>query len=268
MLNRRMFTMFFAMLLLILATADARTKRKKRFKCQEKVEEAVELYNKGRYNRVKTILDEAKINCSGNPAMEDILYWLGKSQLETKQSSEARISFEIFLSNYPKSSYSDEVRFLIGVCVYDGSNSFERDQTETKKAMREFMEFIQLFPETPFADSARIFVKKCEEKLIKKELMNARFYEKIDRYESAVVYYRYILEHFSESGYIPVCKLNLARNLLETGNQSEAEEVLHSITESEADKEIVDKARQLLSRISGSQKNKNQIKTPENDQKK
>lgn len=224
-------------------------KRSKRFDCAGKIARAIKKYHKKRYNDVKTILDQVKMNCSGHPSMDTALYYLGKANIKTKQSIQASLEFEVLLQDFPNSPFREEVHFLLGLCSYKQSYSYERDQSKTKDAIREFEDFIELFPESSFADSARHYLKECKERLVEKETMNARFYEKIGKHEAAIVYYRIIIEEFPQSTYITESKLAIARNLIKISRPKEAVSVLDELLSSDVDSEIKKKARLLLDKI-------------------
>lgn len=224
-------------------------KRKRQYDCTKKITRAVARYKKRRYNEVKTILDEVKINCNGHAAMDTALYFLSKAYLATKQPVQASLELEVLVQDYPKSPFKEEAHFLLGICSYQESNSYERDQVETREAIRKFEDFIELFPKSHFADSAAKYRDKCREKLVKKEVMNARFYEKIEQYDAAIVYYKIIIDNFPQSSYIPESQLSLARNLVKVSRPSEAEGILQDLLASDADGEVKKKARLLLSRI-------------------
>lgn len=237
-------------ILILLGTEDTYAKRAKRFNCSEKITRAVERYKKRRYNDVKTILEQVKLNCGGHASMDTALYFLGKAQLATKQPVPASLEFEVHLQDFPNSPFREEVHYLLGICSYQETYSYERDQTTTRDALREFENFIELFPKSQFADSAAKYLDKCREKLVKKEVMNARFYEKIDQFDAAIVYYKIIIDEFPQSSYIPECRLSLARNLVKVSRPKEAAGILDLLLSSdEADGEIKKKARVQLNRI-------------------
>jgi outer membrane protein assembly factor BamD len=216
----------------------------------------MQYYKKKHYNKVKTILNEVKIQCSGHESMDSALYYLGKSFLKTKQSTEARMEFEVLIQDFPKSHFFEEVNFLLGVCSYKESSIYERDQTETKEAIREFDNFIESFPKGKFLDSAQHYRSLCIEKLAKKEVMAARFYEKIDQYDAAITYNRIIIENFPESKYIPECRFALARNLFKVNRLKEANKALDELLSLDINTEIKKKAQQLRTRINYRSKTK------------
>ena len=262
-MQKRLFYLTLIIIPLLFSAGESRSRRKKRFDCSEKIAKSMQYYKKKRYNKVKTVLNEVKIQCSGHPSMDTALYYLGRSFLGTRQSSEARMEFEVLIQDFPKSVFYEEANFLLGYCNYKESSIYERDQAETREAIREFTNFIESFPKSTWADSARHYLKECTEKLAKKEVMAARFYEKIDQYDAAITYYRIIIDEFPKSDYNHECRLALARNLIKTNRISEAVSTLEKLLSLETSEEMKGKAKALLDKIN--EENKVQIPSAEKD---
>ncbi len=252
-MKEKKISILLVLILILFGIEDVYAKRSKRFNCTEKITKAVARYKKKRYNDVKTILDQVKLNCGGHASMDTALYFLGKAQLATKQPVPASLEFEVHLQDFPKSPFREEVFYLLGVCSYTESYSYERDQTTTRDALREFENFLEMYPKSQFSDSASKYLEKCREKLVKKEVENARFYEKIDQFDAAIVYYKIIIEDFPQSSHIPESRLALARNLVKVNRSKEAAGIIELLLSSDtADTEVKKKARALLGRITKS----------------
>lgn len=219
------------------------------YKCGEKLTRVIKLYDRGKYNRAQSILSETKFECSGHQAMDSIIYYLGMTYLRGKRPRDARVEFQELIRDFPRSAFHEEAAFRIGQCSMMASESYERDQTETRDAIREFNDFLVANPQSPFADSAEVYLKQCREKLAKKKFMNARFYEKIDQHEAAVIYYRSLLEEFPNTSFVPEAKLNMARDLLRLERLSEAGELVDEILAKEGNDEIRERAQNLRDRI-------------------
>lgn len=262
MKKKALFT-FLAVIPIFLGANEVLAKRAKRYDCSGKITRAVARFHKKRYNEVKTILDQVKIHCSGHSAMDTALYYLGKANLKTKNPLQASLEFEVLLQDFPNSPFREETHFLIGLCSLEEALSFERDQSKTRDAMREFVDFLDLYPESSFADSAKRYLKVCEERLVKKEFMNARFYEKIDQFEAAIVYFRIIIDEFPQSSYIPECKLLLARNLIKVSRPKEATGVLDQLLSSDVNGDVKKRARLLLDKVGKSEGIKPQKSEPD-----
>jgi len=237
---------------------------KKLVNCTKKIERAKESYNKHQFYKTKTALSEVKINCSGHSSMDTVLYMLSKANLETKQALEARLDLEVLIQDFPNSPFFEEAHFLLGYCSFKESESYERDQVKTREAIDEFKEFIVNFPASSFKDSAQHYINVCQEKLVKKEIMNARFYEKIDQFDAAIVYYKFIIKSFPYSKNITECRFALYRILMKTSRPGEAKTVLQGIISSQTDEESKTKANNLLNKLNLSNEEETTKTTPGN----
>ena len=253
---------FISLITLVIASGytDVSAKVRKLFNCTNKIERAKEYYRKHQFYRTKTALNDVKINCSGHSSMDTVLYILSRSNLETKNVMEARLDLEVLIQDFPNSPFVEEAYFLLGYCSFRESESYERDQVKTREAINEFKNYIVNFPNSSYKDSARHYLNLCQEKLVKKEIMNARFYEKIDQYDAAIVYYKFIIKDFADSKNITECRFALYRNLMKTSRPKEAKTVLEGIISSETDEESKRKAENLLNKLNLS-KEEGKLKT-------
>jgi len=231
------------------ADAAWKSRRTRRYDCEKDLKRAVARYEKGRYNETKTILSETKYQCAGHSAMDSILYYLGMSQLRSKSPVEARTEFNRLVIDFPNSPFAEEAHFRIGHASYLASNPPERDQSKTKDAIRELEEFIDRHPQSVFADSARKYIEKCEEKLAYKEFQTGRFYQKIEKYEAAIVYYRALVEEYAHSRYAEESILSMAYSLAKVQRRAEARQVLEQLLEKQPTGEVAKKARSLIARL-------------------
>lgn len=233
--------LFFSLLLLIFSTSYGENSSE----CSEKLKKSIEYFQKGKFNRTKKYLEPAKLDCQGHETIDSVLYYLGKAKMFTKEATAAKLEFEMLLQDRPQSPFAQEVQYLIGVCSYMDSPIFERDQEETRQAMREFNMFLDQNPQSTYADSAKIYIQRCYDKLAKKEFMNAQFYEKIDKHNSAIVYYRIVLSEYPDSKYKDPARYHLAENLIRTKRHTEGVALLTALIESGQDKEYIEKAKLL-----------------------
>ena len=250
--QKKNFVLLFVVMLLVFSSAMdvvAQKKRAKKFNCDERIAKAIKRYKKRRYSEVKTILDEVKINCSGYSGMDTVLYYLGRANLNIKQPNQASMEFEVILQDFPHTALKEEVQFLLGYCSYKDSPSYEKDQAKTKDAIRELREFTENYPDSKYADSANIYLDICIDKLAKKEYVNAHFYERIDKYDAAIVYYKMVIKNFPASKYISDSRLSLARNLIKVNRPSEARGVLDDLLMTKPTSEMEKKIAFLVERI-------------------
>jgi outer membrane protein assembly factor BamD len=228
-------------------------KRHKEYDCNKQVDKAIQKYEKKRYDDVKTILDEVRMQCGGSSIIDTVRYYLGMGNLRSKNYLDAQIEFEQVTQNFPNSNYAEESQFRIGQCSFLDSPDFDRDQAKTNDAIRQLGEFIETHAASPFADSAKTYLNRAYDKLAHKDFASAKFYEKVREYDAAVVYFQIVLADHATSAYVPEAKLGLAHSLAKVNRMSECIALLDEIDKSSYAPEIKNKAQLLRSRLSGKQ---------------
>jgi outer membrane protein assembly factor BamD len=186
-----------------------------------------------------------RYECGGDSAMDTVLYYLGMAQLRNDLGVESKGLFERLIQHYPSSVYAEEALFRIGHASYLESNPYDRDQSETRTAIRDLQRFVDTYPHSTLIDSARHYLDKCNDKLAHKQFASARFYHRVEEYEAAIVYYRVLLKEYPASLYAGESKLYLAQALTKINRTGEARMVIEEILEGGYSSEIERKARQI-----------------------
>jgi len=237
-----------AIVAMTMQVSAARTK--KLYDCSGKIQKAIEKYNKKKYLDCQDILTEVLTQCPGHSAYDTALYYQAKSMLATKKYDEAKTEFDRLASTYPNSPFYEEAFFRIGQCMFLESNAPDLDQATTKDAQGRLKDFCESFSKSLYADSARAVIALTEEKLAEKEFLNARFYEKIDQFEAAVVYYKMVIQGFPQSKLVPEAMLAMAEDLIKSNRMGEAATTLDDLTSRTNDDAVLKKARSLKSKLS------------------
>jgi outer membrane protein assembly factor BamD len=152
-----------------------------------KYDVATKLYEKGKYDKAIKLFEQIAPNYRGNPAAEKMFYMYSQSYFKTKQYYLAGYQFEKFASSYPKSEKMEEASFLGAKSFSKLSPVYSLDQTDTDKAIDKLQSFIDAYPNSTYLSEANTDVKILREKLEKKSFENAREYNKISDYKSALV---------------------------------------------------------------------------------
>ena len=219
-----------------------------RYECSGRLAKAIQKYEARKYGSAKAILDDVKLQCAGNPVSDTAGYYCAMVLARMKMYAEARHEFTRFTQDFPRSPFLEEAQFRIGYCVFKSALSVDRDQTETREAERLFKDFLESYPSSNFADSARFYLKATVGKLAEKEFESAQFYQKIGEKEAAVVCYKVFINDYPASSYTTQVRLNLGQMLVELGRKAEAREVLDALVAEEKNSDIAKKAHELLRR--------------------
>jgi outer membrane protein assembly factor BamD len=233
------------LILLVSCASGTKIKEKHLYDCSGKLIEGIEKFEKKRYSSAQVIFSDIITKCPGHSANDTTIYYLAKTWLAMNKPDEAKVEFEHLALSFPSSVYNEEARYFLGYSSFLSSSPWYLDQTSTKEAQHKLKSFLEANPQSRFADSARLYIDKCNNKLAEKEFHAANFYEKTDHYEAAIVYYKYIIDEFPESPFAAQSKLLIAQDLIALSRNSEAIAFLDEIIEQSKDDSIVKKAASL-----------------------
>lgn len=152
-----------------------------------KFEAATKLYDAGEYNKAIRIIEQIAPAHRGKPQAEKLFYMFSQSYYKTKQYYLAAYQFESFVSGYPKSEKVEEAAFLSAKSYSTLSPVYSLDQADTFKAIEKLQNFIDSYPNSSYLPEANIALRALNEKIEKKIYENAKQYNTIMDYKSAMV---------------------------------------------------------------------------------
>lgn len=147
-----------------------------------KYQKALMYFEDKQYVKAQTLLDEVTSYYRGTDRSQDVLAYLSRSYMGQKNYSAAAEYYQAYIRNYPKGRYIIEARFQIGHCYYLDSPDARLDQAETKKAIEFFTQFIEFYPESPYAEQAYKEMGELYDKLAEKEYLSAKMYYNLGTY--------------------------------------------------------------------------------------
>ncbi|SHL75891.1 outer membrane protein assembly factor BamD [Flavobacterium xanthum] len=177
-------------LLLLVAVFSSCNEYQKALKSEDvavKFDMATKLYEAGKYSKAIRIFEQIAPAYRGKPQAEKLFYMFSQSYYKTKQYTLSGYQFESFVSSYPKSEKLQEAAYLGAKSYSMLSPVFSLDQTDTNKALDKLQSFIDTYPNSDYAAEANSAVKVLSEKIEKKVYENAKGYNTISDFKSAIV---------------------------------------------------------------------------------
>lgn len=147
-----------------------------------KYEYAKECFAKGKYVRASTLLQGLVTMQKGSDNAQESLYMLGMSEFNSRDYEGASATFKKYCQSYPKGSYTEETRFLIGMSLYNCTPEPRLDQSQTVNAITAFQEYIDLYPDGKQKKDAQQRLFELQDKLVQKELYSAQLYYDLGQY--------------------------------------------------------------------------------------
>ncbi|MBF0695498.1 MAG: outer membrane protein assembly factor BamD [Flavobacterium sp.] len=152
-----------------------------------KYEVATQMYEKGKYLNAIRLFEQMAPTYRGKPQAEKMFYMFAQSYYNTKQYGLAGYQFDSFVSSYPRSEKAEEAAFLSAMSYSKLSPVYSLDQINTFKAIDKLQGFINAYPDSQHLEVANATVKVLREKIEKKVFENAKNYNTISDYKSALI---------------------------------------------------------------------------------
>ncbi|KDN56406.1 outer membrane protein assembly factor BamD [Flavobacterium seoulense] len=145
------------------------------------------LYAQAKYSKALRLFEQIAPEFRGKPQAEKLFYMYAQSYYKTKQYYLAAYQFESFVSGYPRSVKIQEASFLGAKSYAILSPTYSLDQADTYKAIEKLQAFIDRFPNSDYLAEANSLTKSLSEKIELKVFENAKSYNTISDFKSAIV---------------------------------------------------------------------------------
>lgn len=126
---------------------------------------------------------------------------IGECYKKNGQFKEAADAFNKIVSDYPKSLIYEQAKYEVAFCTYRMSLKPSYDQEPTEEAMKEFEEFIKIKDKGETIQEADKALIKLQEKKAESLYNTAHFYERSKHYESAIIYYKDIVDNYPRTSW-------------------------------------------------------------------
>lgn len=147
-----------------------------------KYDKAIEYFNNEEYVKSQTLLEEVSPYFKGTEKAQEVIIYLGRSYFGQENYLSAADYYQAYIRNYPKGRYHTEARFQTAHCYYLESPDARLDQEITRKAIEHYNQFVEMFPESPYAQQAYKEMNELYDKLAYKEFLSAKLYYNLGSY--------------------------------------------------------------------------------------
>jgi outer membrane protein assembly factor BamD len=188
-----------------------------------------ELYNNG-----VDALNERRFTTAGdqfNAVEQNYPYstWAVNAQLMSGYSlylqnkyTEAIGTLERFIQLHPAHRDIGYAYYLRALCYYEQIADIERDQKGTEQAMNALREVVNRFPDTAYANDAKLKIDLCIDHLAGKEMEIGRFYQKQHLYAAAIGRFQRVVDDFQTTNHVPEALARLTEIYLVLGLKDQA----------------------------------------------
>jgi outer membrane protein assembly factor BamD len=179
--------LYFLFVIVLFSSCSEYQKALKNEDAAVKLDMATKMYESGKFNHSLRLIEQIAGVYRGRPDAEQLFYMYAQSYFKTRQYYLAGYQFESFVSAYPKSDKVIESAFLGAKSYSMLSPVYSLDQTDTNKAIEKLQSFIDTYPNSEYIAEANTITKTLNGKLEKKVFENAKGYNTISDFKSALI---------------------------------------------------------------------------------
>jgi outer membrane protein assembly factor BamD len=156
--------------------------------------------------------------------------WARRAQLmaaysyyEANRYDEAILAAQRFLSLHPGNRDAPYAYYLIALCHYEQISDVKRDQKTTEQALQALQEVVRRFPNSEYAQDARLKLDLTRDHLAGKEMDIGRWYQSRGEYIAAASRFRNVVDRYDTTSHTAEALHRLTEVYLELGMRQEAQ---------------------------------------------
>jgi len=127
-----------------------------------------------------------------------------------------------FLSIHPGNRDAPYALYLIALNYYEQISDVSRDQAVTQQALDALGELVRRYPNTSYAEDARLKIDLVRDHLAGKEMEVGRFYQRRRQWLASVVRFRSVVDEYQTTSHTPEALMRLTESYLALGVPEEA----------------------------------------------
>ncbi|MBN1233368.1 MAG: outer membrane protein assembly factor BamD [Candidatus Coatesbacteria bacterium] len=183
---------------------------------KKKYAKAVELY--------KTFLNHHR----GHANASEAAFKIGECYYKQEDYVLAISRFEYFLKTFPFSKLADEAQYKIGLSHWEQKHAQDYDQTDIEKALQAFEQLVNTYPSSRWKADSILKISYCREILARKLYKAGMFYQRYDKYDSAIKYFDNLIDNYKDTniGWVNWARYRKGQCLYFLGNKNKGDEQL------------------------------------------
>ncbi|MEM1128316.1 MAG: outer membrane protein assembly factor BamD [Bacteroidota bacterium] len=187
---------------------------------QEAYGKGIVSYEDGRYDRAVSYFRGVFDFGRTNEWADEAQYYLARAYYEDQQYLLAATEFTRFAELYRSDPRTEEAEYLRAMAYYHQSPSFALDQTNTEKAIDQFILFVTRHPASTRVAEANERILELRNKLARKQYEAGLLYARRDLHESAAVTFESVFDTYPDTPWADDALLGAVRAYIDYSDLS------------------------------------------------
>ena len=185
--------------LLTTATGCASTGTMRFDSAEEAFNRGLALYERGRYERAAEAFQRALEFSRAGEWADDAQLYLARAYAGNKEYILAASEFSRFSEIYRNDPRREQAEYERALAYYEMSPGYELDQSNTERAVQQFANFMERFPNSALVPQAEARVTELREKMAHKQYETAKLYERRGLWEAAALSYEEVFDAYPDT---------------------------------------------------------------------
>jgi outer membrane protein assembly factor BamD len=212
---------------------------------------AKDKYQKKKYDEAVTEFYKVIFSYPGASFIDSAQLYLGMCYYRQEDYSLAIAEFKKLLSSFPTSRLADEAEYFIPLCNYCMSLKAPLDQEDTKLAIEGFADFLDYYPDSPYAPRAKRYLLEARSKLAEKTYKNGILYIKLNECPAALIYFNEVLDKYGDTKWAGKSIFRIAEVYEKQGERTKALEKYKELVQNHPQEELVKEAQNKIEKLEG-----------------
>jgi outer membrane protein assembly factor BamD len=161
--------------------------------------------------------------------------------------------FREFLSFYPTNKRADYAQYKLGLAHFRQMRKPQRDQTETREAVKEFQTFVDRYPGSDLMPEATARLREAKDRLDESSYLVGYFYYRQRWYPGAIDRFKSVLKDDAEYTNRDAVYFYLAEALVKSKREAEALPYLERLVQEFEQSEYLQEAQKRLNDLKSAQ---------------
>lgn len=142
---------------------------------------------------------------------------------QAESYEESRAAAQRFIDFYPADDDAAYAQYLLALSYYDQIDEVGRDQGLTFQALQALRKVIETYPDSEYANSAKLKFDLAFDHLASKEMEIGRYYLRREHFSASIKRFRVVVEDFQTTTHTPEALYRLVEAYLSLGLTDEAQ---------------------------------------------
>ncbi|NNE36604.1 MAG: outer membrane protein assembly factor BamD, partial [Rhodothermales bacterium] len=150
----------------------------------------------------------------------DAQYLMARAHHMNRDYLLAANEYQRFIQLYRSDARIPDAEFQYAMTLYERAPRYERDQTDTRRAVDQFQLFIDRYPNNEKVATADSLIRVQREKLALKGYESAKLYAKRELYEAAALTFISVFDRYPDTSWGDDALLGAIQNLVQFSKES------------------------------------------------